>query len=177
MKKITKVSLFAFSMLLSGCYQANAVVHNEEITILAKYIQTRNERIPSEIANIQARAIIEIAEQHDINHTIINGIIEEESTYNPKAVSKARAKGLMQVLREDGIKIDKRRVHNIQYNIDTGTRILKSKLKKSKGNLRKGLQYYSGKKKGYSTQVLNNIDRYKKFRREEIKNSTRIAMR
>lgn len=138
-----------------------------EVKVLAKYIQSRNSKIPSELAYMESMYIITLSNKHDISVALVNGIIEKESTYNPLAVSKERAKGLMQVLVCDGVDIDKRRIHDIGVNIDTGIKILKKKIESADGNIHKGLNRYSGGAKKYSKGVYGNIRRYKDFRNKE----------
>lgn len=148
----------------------------QEIRTMAKYIKMRNSKIPQEIADLQAEFIVTIAAKNSVNIALINGIIEKESLYDPTAVSKASAKGLMQVLKCDGVDIDQNKVHDLAYNIQTGITILQEKVKKADGNLTSGLTNYSGGAKDYSNAVYANIGRYTMFKeKEEVDNSTAMV--
>jgi len=144
----------------------------KEIRMIAKYIKSRNSRIPTEIADLQAEYIVNLADKNKVNVALINGMVEKESLYDPTAVSKASAKGLMQVLKCDGVEIDQDRIHDIAVNIETGIAILQVKIKKADGNLTSGLNNYSGGAKDYSNAVYANIGRYVMFKeKEEMNNS------
>lgn len=142
----------------------------QEIKVLAKYIKTRNSKIPIEIANLEAEFIVNIADKEGMNISLINGIIEKESLYDPTAVSSKSAKGLTQVLRCDGVEIDQNKIHDIAYNIGKGIEILQEKLKKSDGNLTSGLNKYSGGAGNYASSIYENIGRYTMFKEKEDQN-------
>lgn len=135
-------------------------VVNPEVKVMSKYIKLRNSRIPTEVAMMIAEAIIEISDKNGISPYLLNGIAEKESMYDCYAVSSANAKGVMQVLIEDGIDIDDKQVFNIRYNVQKSAEILNSKLKKSNGDIRVALEKYSGGQKGYVPAVYENIGRY-----------------
>ena len=136
------------------------VVINKEVQIMSRYIKTRNSKIPIEMAVMIAESIVEAAEKFNLNPFLLNGMAERESTYNFSAVSSADAKGIMQVLYEDGVDIDDKKVFDIKYNIHKSAEILTSKLKKSNGNMKTALEKYSGNAKGYVSVVHENIGRY-----------------
>lgn len=144
----------------------------QEIRTMAKYIKFRNSKIPTEIADLQAEIIVTLSAKNKVNISLINGIIEKESLYDPTSVSKSSAKGLMQILKCDGIDIDPNKAHDLTYNIEKGIAILQEKIKKADGNLTSGLNNYSGGAKDYSTAVYANIGRYTMFKeKEEMDNS------
>jgi hypothetical protein len=145
----------------------------QEIRTMAKYIKMRNSKIPQEIADLQAEFIVTIADKNKVNVSLVNGIIEKESLYDPTAVSKASARGLLQILRCDGVDIDPNKAHDLEYNIQTGISILQIKLSKTGNDLSSALQAYSGGSKDYARDVYANIGRYSMFReREEILNNS-----
>jgi len=136
------------------------VVMDREVQIMSRYIKTRNSKIPIEVAVLIAESIKETAEKFNLNPLLLNGMAERESTYNFSAVSSADAKGIMQILVEDGVEIDNKKVFDIKYNIHKSAEILTLKLKKSNGNMRVALEKYSGNAKGYVPVVHENIGRY-----------------
>ena len=140
----------------------------QDIRTIAKYIQSRNSRIPSEVAELEAEFIVTVSARNNMNVALINGIIEKESLYDPTSVSKASAKGLMQILKGE-VDIDPDKAHNIEYNIQTGITILQEKLKKSNNNLTSSLNSYSGGAKNYASAVYECIGRFTMFRESEDK--------
>ncbi len=144
---------------------------NTEKAILAEYIKCRNSKVPDELAVLQASIIIDVSAAHEINYVMINGIIEQESIYDPLAVSSAGAKGLMQILKEDGVQIDPGKAHDLRYNIDRGIAILKSKMQKS-NDTNESLIKYSGGKKDYAKEVYSNIGRYTLYRESKLHKET-----
>jgi len=141
---------------------------SKDMEILSSYIQSRNNRIAVEIADRIAWEIHNQAELQNMEIGVICGVIETESTWNPFATSPKGAKGLMQILKEDGVEIDPKCAYDLRYNIQKGVEILKSKLQKSKGNLDLALHWYVGKEDGYTEKVFKHMNRYVAYK-------TRIA--
>ncbi len=136
-----------------------------EMKRLTNYIKITNERIPREVIKIIAWEIVTQAEQSNMDVNLLIGIIRTESDFHPMARSRANAKGLMQVLIEDGVVIDQNQVYDIKYNIQKGIEIFKSKLVKSKGNITLALRYYVGDKytDKYPNKVKRHMTKYKEF--------------
>lgn len=92
---------------------------------------------------------------------LIWGVMQVESGHNPRAVSHRGAYGLMQinfaVWREE-LKIDKRRIFDIDYNIDLGLRILKRYYLESDGDIKKALHLYNN---GYRYNNLSYVGKIK----------------
>jgi len=131
-----------------------------EIALLSKYIKTRKTATPQEICDIIAYEIITQSKLNHIADDIIVGIIEIESMWNVYAKSKAGAKGLMQILLEDGVEILPEKAFNISYNIEKGIAIFKSKLKKAKGDVTLALKYYVGGDPEYHKAVYKYLGKY-----------------
>lgn len=136
-----------------------------EMRSLTNYIKATNPRIPKEVIKIIAWETITQAEQNGMNTDLLIGIMRTESDFHPMARSRANAKGLMQVLIEDGVAIDHNQVYDIRYNIQKGIEIFKSKLVKAKGNTTLALRYYVGDKytDKYPDKVRKHIKKYKEF--------------
>lgn len=88
--------------------------------------------------------------------------IEQESAYNPEAVSSAGASGLMQFMPKtwehygrDGD------VHDIHLNIDAGARMMKDLLKKYKGDKELALAAYNAGSGNVDKWVKKNKDNWK----------------
>jgi len=137
-----------------------SIILDDEMKELSKYIKLRKSAQPIEICDLIAYHVITISHKHNIPSEVVVGIIEIESMWNIYAKSKANARGLMQILREDGVPIDPKLAYGIEYNIDKGIQILKSKLNKSKGNITLALEYYVGGDKTYHEQVYKFLGKY-----------------
>ena len=87
--------------------------------------------------------IDEIAMEHNVNPKLIKAVVEQESAYNPNAVSKAGAIGLMQLMpgtaRELGVKNPLNPVENLR----AGTKYLSSLLNRYQGNVIMALSAYN----------------------------------
>ena len=132
---------------------------NPELQVLSSYIKTRNAKMSSAVADSISDSIIRESNKTNLPVELIVGIVEAESTFNPKASSKG-AKGLMQIKKGDKVKVDHGRASNISYNVGTGCKILIEKLKTTDGELHEALGKYSGGSKTYPNRVLTCIGRY-----------------
>ncbi len=135
-----------------------------KIYLLSKYIKTRKSTTPQEICNIIAYEIITQSKINHIAEDIVVGIIEIESMWNVYAHSKAGAKGLMQILLEDGVEILPEKAYDISYNIEKGIAIFKSKIKKAKGDVSLALKYYVGGDPEYYKSVYKYLGKYTLFK-------------
>ncbi len=126
---------------------------------LSAFIQMRSSKVPSELADLMAALIYKTAKENNVPPELVIAIVEKESLFNPFAVSSVGAQGLMQVL--SGNKpIDKSKAHSLEYNLNTGTGILREKLTAAKGDLNRALELYSGGAGGYAEGVLICMGRY-----------------
>jgi soluble lytic murein transglycosylase-like protein len=90
--------------------------------------------------------IIKASEKYDVEHTLIQAIIMAESTYNPKAVSRRGAKGLMQLMPSTAKSVGVKNAFNPVQNIDGGTQYFRKLLDRFGGNVRLALAAYNAGK-------------------------------
>lgn len=83
------------------------------------------------------------ASEHDLSRRLIAGVIRAESGFNVSAVSKAGAKGLMQLMPETARELGVDNPFDIRENIEAGVRYLKKMLHIFGGNLEKALAAYN----------------------------------
>ncbi len=83
------------------------------------------------------------AQKHGVDEKLIAHVIAVESNYNPKAVSRKRAQGLMQLLPQTAAKYSVSNVFDPAQNIDGGTRYLKDLLAKYSGDVKLALAAYN----------------------------------
>jgi soluble lytic murein transglycosylase-like protein len=83
------------------------------------------------------------ARKHGVDERLITRVIAVESNFNPKAVSRKRALGLMQLLPQTAARYAVADVFDPAENIDAGTRYLKDLLERFRGNLSLALAAYN----------------------------------
>ena len=87
--------------------------------------------------------ILRAANRHQIDPALVKAIIMAESSYNPKAISKKGAKGLMQLMPQTAEILGVRDSFNPEQNINAGVRHLKGLLNLFKGDVRLALAAYN----------------------------------
>jgi soluble lytic murein transglycosylase-like protein len=83
------------------------------------------------------------AQKHGVDEKLIAGVIGAESNFDPKAVSRKRALGLMQLLPETAAHYLVVNVFDPAQNIEAGTHYLKDLLARYSGNVRFALAAYN----------------------------------
>lgn len=87
--------------------------------------------------------ISELSNKHQVDFALIKAIIRAESGFNPSAVSRKGAKGLMQLMPETAMRMNVSNVFNPRENIDGGVRYFKYLLSVFNDDLRLSLAAYN----------------------------------
>jgi soluble lytic murein transglycosylase-like protein len=87
--------------------------------------------------------ILKVANRYQVDPAIIKAIIMAESSYNPKAVSKRGAKGLMQLMPKTAREMGVKDIFNPEHNISGGVRYYKKLLKQVDGDVKLALAAYN----------------------------------
>lgn len=87
--------------------------------------------------------IVRTARRYQVDPAIIKAIIMAESGYNPKAISKKGAKGLMQLMPETALELGVNDIFNPQQNIDGGVRYFKRLVNRFDGDFKLALAAYN----------------------------------
>jgi hypothetical protein len=131
------------------------------------YIDTKYPMIPSVLSTEIADQVVNHSRTQDVSPELIVGIMQVESNFNPMAISKKNARGLMQIMPVWAKKFGIAKVcdlHNISTNIETGIKVLKIHIEENDGSLNKGLYHYVNRADGYADKVYNAMGRFMAFR-------------
>jgi soluble lytic murein transglycosylase-like protein len=85
----------------------------------------------------------EAAERHNVDPALVRAVIETESNWNPSAVSRKGAGGLMQLIPTTAQRFGANDVFNPKQNVDAGVHYLKTLLERYNGNLDLALAAYN----------------------------------
>jgi transglycosylase-like protein with SLT domain len=90
------------------------------------------------------REIVEAAAaRYGVDADLIASVIAVESNFDPKAISRKNARGLMQLLPETATRLGVKNIFDPQENIDAGTRYLRDLLQRYKNDLVLALAAYN----------------------------------
>ena len=92
--------------------------------------------------------ILEACNRHNVSPTLVKAVIMAESSYNPRAVSKKGAKGLMQLMPGTAHAMGVKDIFDPEQNINGGVKYLKKLLVRYDGDVHLALAAYNaGSKK------------------------------
>ncbi len=87
--------------------------------------------------------IIQVSSRHQIDPALVKAIIMAESGYNPKAISKKGAKGLMQLMPSTAQALGVEDIFNPKQNISGGVRYFKQLVNRFDGDIKLALAAYN----------------------------------
>lgn len=93
--------------------------------------------------NTYNNLIVKYAEKYDVNPNLVKAMIKQESSFNPRAVSRAGAKGLMQLMPATASDLSVRNSFNPEENINGGVKLISKLIKRYKGNVELALAAYN----------------------------------
>jgi soluble lytic murein transglycosylase-like protein len=97
-----------------------------------------------ETAKAPFRDLIEgAAARYSVDADLITSVIAVESNFNPKAISRRNARGLMQLLPENAARLGVQNIFDPQENINAGTHYLRDLLALYKNDLALTLAAYN----------------------------------
>jgi hypothetical protein len=99
--------------------------------------------VPPELTSPFGDLIRAAAERHGVEEALINSVIAAESNFNPRAVSRKNARGLMQLMPATATRFAVTDVFDPAQNIDAGTRYLKELLDRYQFDMTLALAAYN----------------------------------
>ena len=151
---VTFCSVLVFFLVVSNSYSDiyrytdhQGVIHFTNVPTSSKYelyIKERPERSSNIYATNRYDDMITIAsKKHGVSFSLLKAVIKTESDFNPWAVSRVGAKGLMQIMPENIKTLNIKDPFDPWENIMGGTRYLKQLIKRFDGKLPLALAAYN----------------------------------
>lgn len=155
-----RISL-ATALLLSGClldtvpslhaeiYQyidskGTISLTNVPSDIRYRRVDIRPNRLHPAISEQALEPMIKrFSRQHQLHPALIRAVIKAESNFDPRAVSRSGAIGLMQLMPRTALQLDVRDLYDPEDNIGGGTKYLRQLLDRFRGNLPLALAAYN----------------------------------
>jgi soluble lytic murein transglycosylase-like protein len=126
---------------------------NDPKVMISEIVTTVNlnaeiEEIPPPVSGRKAehlyhKFIVQTAGKYQIDPALIKAIIMAESGYNPRAVSKKGAKGLMQLMPETAEELGVEDIFNPRQNITGGVQYFKHLVNRFNGDVKLALAAYN----------------------------------
>jgi soluble lytic murein transglycosylase-like protein len=117
-----------------------------------------------------APVIARHSRQHQLHPALIRAVIKAESNFDPHAVSRAGAVGLMQLMPQTAVRLDVRDLYDPDDNVGGGTKYLRQLLDRFHGNLPLALAAYNaGENVVDRYQALPPIDETRQYVRKVLR--------
>ena len=126
---------------------ANGVMHFTNTPVSSKYriyVRSRQPRLrPSPGSRKYDRIIQDASQRYGVDFSLLKAIIRAESSFNPAAVSRKGARGLMQIMPENFNALEIRDPFDPRQNIMGGARYFRTLLDRYQGKVALTLAAYN----------------------------------
>jgi len=129
-----------FAMSIPGVHVSSKLPTIRE---LEGVVSTSEDYRPVPAAIAYNDAIAEAADLYELDPNLIRAVIHAESAFNPFAVSRAGAQGLMQLMPDVAEELDVLDPFDPRQNIFGGARYLRALLDRNKGNIDRAVASYN----------------------------------
>lgn len=117
-----------------------------------------------------APVIARHSRQHQLHPALVRAVIKAESNFDPHAISRAGAVGLMQLMPQTAMRMDVRDLYDPDDNVGGGTKYLRQLLDRFHGNLPLALAAYNaGENLVDRYQALPPIDETRQYVRKVLR--------
>lgn len=106
-------------------------------------IDTKKQNKPKTSEQLYYPIVVKISLKYEVDPLLVKAVIVAESGFNPKAVSRVGAQGLMQLMPRTAKELGVVDSFNPEHNIDGGVKYLKKLLDKYQGNVEIALAAYN----------------------------------
>ncbi len=120
-------------------YTNRPTTSNNKVFVKKRPSLSLKYRVPNRYDHIVTRA----SKRYGLSSSLIKAVIKVESDYNPKAISKAGAMGLMQIMPENAQSLNLQKPYDPSQNIMAGARYLKHLVTRFDGKLILALAAYN----------------------------------
>ncbi len=111
---------------------------------LGKSQSTQNSLSSAGFSQLEVNAAIDkAAARHNVDANLVRALVKVESNFNPNAVSRKGAMGLMQLMPQTARQLNLTNPFNPEQNVDAGVRHLKQLLESYGGDVRLSLAAYN----------------------------------
>lgn len=168
----------------SSSINSESILNSQSTAALDKVNGETSKNPTNSVSNNIDDAIKLTAEKYGVEEEFIKAVIKQESSFNPNAVSKSGAQGLMQIMPSTAKSLGVENPFNVLDNIDGGTRYIKRLMDAFDGNKELALSAYNGgigrmgrlgvdtveeidkmprETENYVSKVMKSYDNYKKL--------------